>query len=314
MKKINVLVCGATGFIGRNIVQYLIKDNRYNIIGVWNKRKPYNLNNLKWVKADLTKIEDVNKIIKDIDIVIHAAATTSGSKDIVNKPEIHVTDNVLMNSLVFRAAKENNIKHVIFFSCTVMLQSNNTRALTEEDFDANKKIHPKYFGVGWTKVYSEKMCEFYSSIGETKFTVIRHSNIYGPFDKFDLDRSHVFGATITKVMTNTNGKIIVWGSGEEARDLLYVDDLANFVSIAIDQQTEKFGIYNCGYGEAIKIKDLVKKIILLSKKDLIIEHDLSLPSINTSLHLDCSKAKKEEYFRCFKTDLCCFQTIMITQN
>jgi len=245
VKKINILVCGATGFIGRNIVQYLIKDTKYNITGVWNKRKPYNHNNLKWVKADLTKIEDVNNIIKDIDIVIHAAATTSGSKDIVNKPEIHVTDNVLINSLVFRAAKENNIKHVIFFSCTVMLQSNNTRALTEKDFDANKQIHSKYFGVGWTKVYSEKMCEFYSSIGKTKFTVIRHSNIYGPFDKFDLERSHVFGATVTKVMTNTDGKIIVWGSGEEARDLLYVEDLASFVSIVIAKQSEKFVIYNC---------------------------------------------------------------------
>ena len=55
---------------------------------------------------------------------------------------------------------------------------------------------PQYFGAGWTKVYIEKMCEFYSRIGDTKYTVMRHSNVFGPHDKFDLEKSHVFGATI----------------------------------------------------------------------------------------------------------------------
>ena len=53
------------------------------------------------------------------------------------------------------------------------------------------------------------MCEFYSRLGKTKHTVIRHSNMYGPYDKYDLEKSHVFGATITKVMTSQDGKINV---------------------------------------------------------------------------------------------------------
>ena len=75
------------------------------------------------------------------------------------------------------------------------------KPLSERQFNPSKSINTKYFGVGNTKLYIEKMCEFYSSISDIKFTIIRHSNIYGPFDKFDLEKSHFFGATITKVLT-----------------------------------------------------------------------------------------------------------------
>jgi nucleoside-diphosphate-sugar epimerase len=136
------------------------------------------------------------------------------------------------------------------------------------------------------------MCEFYANIGETKFTAIRHSNIYGPHDKFDLERSHVFGATITKVLT-AKDKITVWGSGEEERDLLYIDDLTNFVELVIEKQSENYRLYNCGYGKAVAIKDLVNKIVSSSGKAIKIEHDLSKPTIKTSLFLDCGLAKQE---------------------
>lgn len=288
MKK-RLLICGATGFIGRNMAEYFSSLDDFEVVAVSNKRPPFDLPNVKWINADLTNAQDVQKVVQGIDILIQAAATTSGSKDIVTRPFIHTTDNAVMNSLIFRAAHEAGVKHILFFSCTVMLQSSD-QALTEEDFDANTPIHPRYFGVGWTKVYLEKMCEFYASLGKTKYTAIRHSNIYGPHDKYDLERSHVFGATVTKVMT-AKDKIIVWGTGEEARDLLYVGDLTQFVHNAIDRQKSQYELFNCGAGIAIRIKDLVLMMIEKSGKKLAIEHDLSQPSIPTSLFLDCSKAK-----------------------
>ncbi len=288
MKK-RLLICGATGFIGRNMVEYFSSLDDFEVVAVSNKRPPFDLPNVKWINADLTNAQDVQKVVQGIDILIQAAATTSGSKDIVTRPFIHTTDNAVMNSLIFRAAYESGVKHVLFFSCTVMLQSSD-HALTEEDFDANIPIHPRYFGVGWTKVYLEKMCEFYAGLGTTKYTAIRHSNIYGPHDKYDLERSHVFGATVTKVMT-AKDKVIVWGTGEEARDLLYVGDLLDFVHKAIDIQKSQYELFNCGAGKAVRVKDLVSKMIEKSGKKLLIEHDLSQPSIPTSLFLDCSKAK-----------------------
>ena len=291
MSKTKVLVCGATGFIGRNIVERFAKNKNFEVHAVRFNRPKCNVSNVTWHQADLCKPDEINDIIEGVDIIIQAAATTSGSKDIVSKPYIHVTDNAVMNSYLFRAAFEHKVKHVIFFSCTVMYSSSE-KPLKEIDFDANMPLFHRYFGVGHTKLYVEKMCEFYANIGETKFTAIRHSNIYGPHDKFDLERSHVFGATITKVLT-AKDKITVWGSGEEERDLLYIDDLTNFVELAIEKQPENYRLYNCGYGKAVAIKDLVNKIVSSSGKAIKIEHDLSKPTIKTSLFLDCGLAKQE---------------------
>ncbi len=290
MKK-KVLICGATGFVGRNLTEQLSKRADLDVHAVRFNRPEYACDNVTWHQADLRSPADIERVIQGVDVIIQAAATTSGSKDIVTRPFIHVTDNAVMNSYLFRAAFEHKVKHVVFFSCTVMYQSSPT-ALKESDFNANIPLHPRYFGVGNTKLYIEKMCEFYAGISDTKFTSIRHSNIYGAHDKFDLERSHVFGATITKVMT-AKDKISVWGTGEEERDLLHADDLVRFVELSIEKQTEKYRLYNCGYGQAVTIKDLVQKIVTHSGKNLKIEHDLSQPTIKTSLFLNCDLAKSE---------------------
>ena len=91
----------------------------------------------------------------------------------VNKPYIHVTDNgneFLISEFVMK--KLNNSYFLVVLLCI------NLHCPDKNDFDANTEIYPNYFGVGWTKVYIEKMCQFYSRISKTKFTVIRHSNIW----------------------------------------------------------------------------------------------------------------------------------------
>ena len=112
-------------------------------------------------------------------------------------PYIHVTDNAIINSYIFRSAFSNGVKTFHFpklYSYVPIIKKTNKRK------DFNGRIIDKYKGAGETKVYLEKIAKFYSMMSKTKFTIIRHSNIYGPHDKYDLDKSHVFGATITKVM------------------------------------------------------------------------------------------------------------------
>ena len=290
MKK-KILICGVTGFLGRNIAEFYARKDDYEVFGTYHNSKPFENENIKFLKADLTNTVDVNNVIAGKDILIQAAATTSGAKDIVSKPYIHVTDNAVMNALLFRSALANNISHFIFPSCTIMYESGDM-PVKETSLDLNKEIYPKYFGAAWTKIYNEKMCEFYSRIGETKYSVIRHSNIYGPYDKFDLEKSHVFGATVTKVMNaKDGGEIVVWGEGNEKRDLLYVDDMVNFIDLCLKKQTTKYEIFNAGCGKAFSVKYIVGKIISASGKKISIKHDLSKPSINTNLCLDTEKAK-----------------------
>jgi len=289
-----ILICGASGFIGRNLLNHYYKSGKYKIripfLSVWSLFLAREYRNAEWVWCDLRNPVDVKDALKDVDIVLQFAATTSGANDIVNQPYVHVTDNAVMNSYILRECYEQKIEHIIFPSCTVMYQPSD-KALKETDFNGNDEIYKTYFGVGNTKVYIEKMCEFYSRLGRTKHTVIRHSNVYGPYDKYDLEKSHVFGATITKVMTNKTGELVVWGTGEEARDLLYVDDLIDFIDLSLENQKSNYELFNVGVGKAVKIIDLVNKIIQHSGKQLKVTHDLSKPTIPTSLYLDCSKAK-----------------------
>jgi GDP-L-fucose synthase len=288
MKK-RLLVLGATGFIGRNMAEHFANKAGYEVLGTYHKSTPLDHPGIEMIKADLTRAEDVDRVMEGVDIVIQAAATTSGAKDIVSKPYIHVTDNAVMNSLIARAAFDHSIKHVIVFSCSVMYQSSNT-PLRESDFNPNDEMHKNYFGAGWMKVFVEKMGEFYARLGRNRYTLFRHSNIYGPYDKYDLEKSHVFGATVTKVMTADDGRILVWGAGEEERDLLYVDDLVHAVELAIDKQDTAYELMNIGYGSSISINDLVKKIIDVSGRDVKMEFDLSKPTIKTRLCLDSSLA------------------------
>ena len=190
MVKKKILICGATGFIGRNLCESLSRDNSLEVLGVSHNKPPFDCAGMKWIQADLTQKNDVEKCLQGVDVIIQAAASTSGVKDIINLPHIHVTDNALMNSLIFRAAHDRQVSHVIFFSCSIMYNPSST-LVKEEDFRADKDIHADYFGAGWTKVYLEKMCSFFSGIGATRYTIVRHSNIYGPYDKFDLERAHV---------------------------------------------------------------------------------------------------------------------------
>jgi len=291
MDKIKVLVTGATGFIGRNIIQQLSRRSDLDITGSYFRSEPpYDtFPQVQWIQADLTNPSSVDRLVSGQDILIQAAAVTSGARDIISQPYLHVTDNAIMNALLFRSAFEHKIQHVVFFSCTTMYQSSRSPVM-EEDF--SHEIVKNYFGVGWTKVYNEKMCEFYSQIGSTKYTVIRHSNIYGPHDKFDLGRSHVFGATVTKVMTSKDDHIVVWGDGSEIRDLLYISDLVDFIEMAIERQRSSFELVNVGCGEGISIKLLVEKIIRISEKILLLKFDTSKPTIPFNLVVNIDKARR----------------------
>lgn len=293
-EKTKILVCGITGFIGRNIAERLIKSENIQLFGTYFKSKPSksftNNKQITLSKIDLTDKNQVNKIVEGKDVIIQAAAVTTGSRDVIIRPYIHITDNAVMNSLILLACLEKKVKHLIFFSCTTMYP-NQKHPVKEEDF--NNQIIDKYFGVGWTKVYIEKMCEFYSRIGNTKYTVIRHSNIYGPFDKYDLERSHFFGATITKVLTNKEQKILVWGDGSEERDLLYVSDLVDFIEIVLKKQKDPFELINIGAGKAFPVREVVGKVIEISGKNKSMEFDTSKPTIKFNLAVNIDKVRKK---------------------
>jgi GDP-L-fucose synthase len=288
MKKILILGCG--GFIGHNLAIFFSKKKNFKVYGTYLSKKP-KINNIKLYQHNILNKNKTEEIFRGKDIIINCAAVTSGAKDILARPYIHVTQNNIINSIVVEAAFKKKTKHLIMLSCTLMYNSSKKK-LKETDLDLNKGLYSKYFGGAWMKIYMEKMTEFFSKISKTRFTIIRHSNLYGAFDKFDLKRSHVFGATINKVL-NAKKEIIVLGKGNEKRDLLYIDDFTNFIDKVIKKQKKNFKLYNCGLGKFISIKDLTNKIIKISDKNLKIKFDKSFKSLNTYVKLNCQLAYKE---------------------
>jgi GDP-L-fucose synthase len=291
--KKKILILGASGFIGQNLYLYFKKKN-YKVFGTYLNKPVKNSGKKNIFKCNLANYNEIKSIsdkIKNIDVIINAAAITSGAKDIINSPHIHVNDNAIINSNITKLSFEKKIKHVIMMSCSVMYPSS-LKKLKETDHQDFQRIYPKYFGGAWMKIFMEKNSEFYSSLKRSKFTVIRHSNTYGPYDKYDLEKSHVFGATIAKTM-NAKKTIKVWGEGTEIRDFLYIDDLCRFIEMAIKKQNNSFEIYNVGSGKGISIKNLVKKVIEKSKKKLKIVYEINQPTLKTNIVLDCSKAQKD---------------------
>lgn len=98
---------------------------------------------------------------------------------------------------------------------------------------------------------------------------------------------------MTKVLTNKNGKIVVWGDGSEERDLLYVSDLADFVEIVLRRQKEKFELVNVGLGKGFTVKDVVSNIIKASGKKIKMEFDTTKPTIKFNLSVNTAKAQKK---------------------
>src|ERR1041385_5586503 len=102
MQKKKVLVCGATGFIGRHMIEKLSQRDDLELYGTYLKTEPKgsitDTSKVKLIKADLTDKNQVDAVVKGMDYIVQAAAVTTGAKDTITRPYIHVTDNAVMNS------------------------------------------------------------------------------------------------------------------------------------------------------------------------------------------------------------------------
>ena len=292
MKK-KILICGATGFIGRNLLEHFMHKDEYDIRAVWNNtiNDDWVKDEVEWVRADLTKKEDVKKVMDGVDVVLNYAAFTTNIKDGIEKPYLFVTDNVIMNSLILRYAYEFGVEHVILPSCTVMYEDLG-KPIKETDFKGFIDDDKMYFGGGSTKVYSENMCKFYSKLGKTKYTILRQTNIVGKYDKTDLDKAHFFSSIIQKV-NSADDYIEVWGDGTEEKDLLSVNDLVNLIDIILKKQEDNFELLNVASGKNMSISDIVKTIVKVSGKNLEIKYDTNKPSRDVKTKFDISKVKNK---------------------
>ena len=249
-----ILILGATGFVGRNLVEKLYKEGYTNLRNHGFTRKLEGFG--ESVQGDLRDEKFVEEIMKGVDVVYHCAASTSNAVDTIYAPLLHVTPNVIINALTMEKAYKEGVKKFIFLSSSTIYPESGERAVRETD-NIYESIYKTYFPVGWMKRYAEVLCKMYSEIliNPMQTVIVRPANLYGPHDKYDLDKCHVTPASIIKVATRLD-PIPVWGDGTEIRDLLYVEDFCEALQLIMEKE-EAHEIYNVGSNKGYSVNEVI---------------------------------------------------------
>lgn len=285
-----VLVAGGAGFVGTNLILKLLEKGAKVKTTIHEKPPQIKNDLIEFIKTDLTKQSDCEKAVDGVDYVFMCAANTSGAAVIENTPLAHVTPNVIMNTLMLEAAHKANVKKFLFIS------SNTVYPLTDypvQETDVNYSLYDKYFPVGWMKLFTEKVCEMYATKIKNPMTtiVVRPGNIYGPYDNFDWESSHVIPALVRKVAERKT-PLEVWGDGNDIKDFIYVEDLVEGLLLAMEK-TNQFDQINLGGGKPITIRQVLQ--ILLEAdgfRDAQVFFNSSKPTMIPIRLINIDKAKK----------------------
>lgn len=300
-KDVNILVAGGTGFIGTNLINRLLSLG-VNVRTTIHERKPIIIDSrVEYMDCNLLNMDDCKKVVKDIDYVFMCAANTSGAAIMAYTPLVHVTTNIIMNSQILDASYIHKIKKFIFISSSAAYPPSGDVPIKENEM-FNGDPYSTYFGVGWMKRYTEILCRLYSELKEPmKTLVIRPSNVYGPYDKFDPSVSHVMAATIRKVVERHN-PIQIWGTGNDIRDFIYIDDFIDGLLLATEK-IDKFDAINIASGSSHSIKDILQIALeIYGYSNAKVSYDSTKPSMIPIMLVNIEKAERLLGFKA-RTDI-----------
>jgi dTDP-glucose 4,6-dehydratase len=289
-----VLITGGAGFIGSNFVHYYSKNHPDDkIINLDLLTYAGNLDNLielknnpnyKFIKGDITDKELVNKVLADVDLVVHFAAESHVDRSIM-EPEVFVNTNVLGTQVLLESCLKNKVKHFHHISTDEVFGS---LALGSQDkFDEKTSYDPRS-PYSASKAASDHLVRAYGETFNLPFTITNCSNNYGEYQFPE----KLFGLVITNFLTNK--KAPVYGDGLNVRDWLYVQDHCSAIDLVINQgklgETYLIG----GLNQDIANIDIVKLIAkLMDKGESDIEFVKDRPGHDRRYAVDWNKISKE---------------------
>lgn len=286
-----ILVAGGAGFVGTNLILSLVQKG-YQVRATTHDHPPQISHpNVEFVTADLTQKTDCDRVVKGVDCVFMCAAHSSGAAVIQSTPLVHVTPNVIINTLMIEAAHRAGVKKYLWLSSNTVYPDVDHPVTEEEMMDGPPFV--KYFPVASMKRFGETLCEIYASKipNPMPTVVVRPANIYGPHDDFAWETSHVVPALIRKVVER-HDPVEVWGDGTEIKDLIYIDDFIEGILLAMEK-IETFDPVNIGTGVPVSIRDVLQAALKADNyTDAPISYNISKPTMIGKRLLDVSKAKR----------------------
>jgi nucleoside-diphosphate-sugar epimerase len=258
-----ILITGARGFLGYHLARRLFRRSHTHIVVAG-----YRIDKEKYFKegyfSDLTNFEECLKLTESIDYVFHFAAKMGGIEYITKYGTEVMTNNVLVNTNMIKAAVENGVEKFFFPSsfCVYPELLQRDPYPLEED-DAIPAFPDTFYG--WEKLFTEQMLKAFKN--KIEIRIARFVSVYGPEMTYSGGHEKSLPAICRKVINaKLNDAIEIWGNGNQIRSFVYIEDALNAIE-AIMESNYNFP-FNVSGEDPISINEIANQAILLSKKNL----------------------------------------------
>jgi len=247
-----ILITGVAGFIGSNLTDRLLKEGKYEIIGIDNLAYGVETQIPKGVKFFKTDIRDkeIYSLFENIDYVFHFAAKNS-IIDCQNDPVETADINVRGTVNIFEAAARANVKKIIYAESSAMYEGSKVlptpeKEVSPESFYAISKFSTMYFADAYFK---------YRGL---KSTALRYFCVYGPRQDYRRTIPPLFSAFIIKLLKGENP--IIYGTGDKRRDFIHIDDINDFHIQCMEDNRTDNDVFNLGSGANYSVNEIYEII------------------------------------------------------
>jgi GDP-L-fucose synthase len=276
-----ILVAGSSGLVGSAIVRELIRlGERY--VGISSK------------EIDLTNRAATFNFFKSIkpEKVIDAAAIVGGISANIQHPVKFLSKNIQIQTNLMDASHAFGVERFVFLGSSCMYPKDSIQPITEESLMAGK-LEETNAPYAIAKIAGLELIRSYRKEFKHKWITVIPNNIYGPYDNFNQDTSHVFAALISKftdAVRYNKRSVTLWGTGKPLREFLHSDDAAKAIMICLQSYDDDKPI-NIGNSNELSIKNLAEKIAKATNFKGEIIWNQSLPDGIVRKSLEISKIK-----------------------
>ncbi|MGG7058151.1 GDP-L-fucose synthase [Clostridium tertium] len=282
-KNSKIYVAGHKGLVGSAIVRELQKKGYTNVIGKTHK------------ELDLMDSMAVENFFKEEkpEYVFLAAAKVGGIYANSTYPADFIYQNLQIQNNVIGNAHKYGVKKLMFLGSSCIYPKMCPQPIKEE-YLLSGYLEETNEAYALAKISGLKMCEFFNKQYGTNFISVMPTNLYGPYDNFHPENSHVMPALIRRfheAKVNNAKEVVVWGSGTPLREFLYSEDMAD-ACIYLMENYEGNDFFNIGTGKEITIKGLAELIKEVVGYEGEIVWDSTKPDGTPRKLLDVSRLEK----------------------
>ena len=276
----SVYVAGHKGLVGRALLRHLQKNGYRNIL-VRTRQE-----------LDLRQSDAVRNFFSQAkpEAVVVAAAKVGGIKANSDYPVEFLLENLQIQNNLIAASFEFGVKKLLFLGSSCVYPKLAPQPIREESLLAGP-LEPTNEPYAIAKIAGIKLCQAYAQQYGMDFICAMPTNIYGPGDNFDLEKSHVLAALIRKVheaKLRNQREVTIWGTGTPRREFLHADDLADALGFLLENY-DSSEIINVGCGEDLTIRELVEIVAQVIGFEIDLVFDTTKPDGTPKKLLDTTR-------------------------